>query len=82
MGSEREDKIQEYIERKKSEKLRENDGYQRRLGLTPDDKRELAVDKFTRNIKQFAEENGKEITGEAARRMAQSIGEEATKKKK
>lgn len=82
MGSREEDQRQEYIEKRKAEALRNNDGYQKRLGMTPDEKREIAVDKFTRNIKEFAEKNGKEITGEAARRMAQKLGEDATRKKK
>lgn len=83
MSSEFHDKIQEYQERRKAEKLRENSEYQKRKGMSRDELQRNAVEKLARGIKEHADKTGQvNVTAEACRRKAIQIAEKGDRERK
>jgi hypothetical protein len=72
--------IGQYFERRKQYHTESNSTLQRRRMMTTDEKRQGAVEKMARDLKQSAERVGKEVTHESARREALRIAENAFKK--
>jgi hypothetical protein len=70
----------DYFYRRKAENTESNSTLQRRKMMTVDEKRQGAIEKMARDLKQGAEKVGKEVTFESARREALRIADKAFKR--
>jgi hypothetical protein len=70
----------QYFERRKREDRESNSTLQRRKQMSTDEKRQGAIEKMARDLKEGAYKGGVEVTHDEARRKALAIGEKVFKK--
>lgn len=75
------EKLSEYQRETLNRKRDENSEVQRRRKLTKDERSREAIDRMAGHLKSDAEKQGKELTGEAARRKAQEVAERCERKR-
>jgi hypothetical protein len=79
MSKEKEE-FQEYFEERKKAKLDSHSGLQKRKLMTQEEKSRDAIDFFTKEFKEHAERQGKEISDDAARKEAVDLARRTERK--
>ena len=72
--------FKEFFEERKRAATESNATIQRSKQLSTDDKRRMAIERMTSNLKRDAERTGKEVSHESAHREAVRIAENAFRK--